>query len=330
MEHVRCAAICGSPAGLRSCSIRPPPVARTTAQRTVANRRAALAADDSLRLATLGASFPIHSSRAHRPATCGVRQPPCAAGGNGTAPTARLRRPATVGRRRCAAGRSVAGRRTAERPARSTARPVGRSAERDRVPPGQTGGELLAAWRADPQRAALIDAANPWPTTHVTAEELSPTLPAQLSPVRHLGTRSELLSGWTFYTDPAGSKLVAFDRLGRQAWQVPTASTGLFQGRRGPTYVRYVTTSGRYLLLVVEDQWTLLDGLGSEASPTVLANRRLISSGDGTTGNPNFPRLNQPGRLRNRTWIDQQGGLRRWATSDPSSTECLSFSRRRG
>lgn len=175
---------------------------------------------------------------------------------------------------------------------------------------GRTGGELIAAWRDDPRRAPLIDPQNPWPTAHVDVKEHVRNLPLVLPAVRHLGPRSELLAGWCFVTDPAGSKLVAFDQFGRPAWQVPTGRTGLLPGRRGPNYIRYITTFGRLVLLVVEDQWTLLDAFGNGANPTIIAGERLMSdTGDAPQFIPNMPRGNQQVRLRNRTWIDPLGGV---------------------
>ncbi|MBL8849634.1 MAG: hypothetical protein JNG89_08115, partial [Planctomycetaceae bacterium] len=174
---------------------------------------------------------------------------------------------------------------------------------------GRTGGELLAEWRNDPQRTARIDAVPAWPTEQMTVEEHSQNLPPQLVGVRHLGAVSPLLAGWTFSTDAAGTKLVAFDQLGRHRWQMPTTSTGVLQGRRGASYIRYITTAGRYLLLVVEDQWTLVDVFGSANAPTVLGGKRLYAAEDSGSFIQNLPRLNQPGRNRNRTWTDPQGGV---------------------
>ncbi|MFO1095536.1 MAG: PQQ-binding-like beta-propeller repeat protein, partial [Planctomycetaceae bacterium] len=173
---------------------------------------------------------------------------------------------------------------------------------------GRTGGELLTAWRADPPRAALIDAPDPWPTTHVNVKEHVRNLPTMTYAVRQLGPRSELLRGWTFVTDPGGTKLMACDEWGRQLWQVPTGRTGVLPGRQGPNYVRYISTYGRLLLLVAADQWTLLDAISLGDAPTVLAAERLVADGDGRQFIPNMPRGGQPIRNRNRPWIDPQSG----------------------
>jgi len=173
---------------------------------------------------------------------------------------------------------------------------------------GRTGHEWLTAWRNDPVRAAILDAPNPWPTVHVSSHEQSQNVPVQFFPVRHLGPKSEVLGGWNFFTDAQGSRLIAFDRDGRQAWQTPTGTTAL-RGKRGASYVRYITTHGRQLLLVVEDQWVLLDALGNGEAPViVLASELLVSEGGGGAI-PNMPRMNQPGRLRNRPWNDPQGNF---------------------
>jgi len=174
---------------------------------------------------------------------------------------------------------------------------------------GKTGRELLTAWGNDPQRAAMIDAPDPWPTAHVSAHEQSQNVPGQLFPVRHLGPLSPLLGGWSFFTDAQGSRLAAFDRDGRQVWQTPTGTTAL-RGKRGTSYIRYITTHGRHLLLVVEDQWVLLDAFGNGEQPvSVVASELLVSEGGGAGVIPTMPRMNQPGRLRNRPWSDAQGNL---------------------
>lgn len=174
---------------------------------------------------------------------------------------------------------------------------------------GRTGGELVAAWRGDPARAALIDRPDPWPTAQVSAHEQSQNMPAPAVPVRHLGRRSEVLAGWSFFTDPPGSRLFAYDRHGRLAWQAPTGTTTL-RGKRGVNYVRYVATRGRHVLLVVEDQWQLIDALsGAKDSQLVVAGESLISENTGTGMIFNAPRMNQPGRNRNRAWIDPNSGI---------------------
>lgn len=174
---------------------------------------------------------------------------------------------------------------------------------------GRTGGELVAAWRADATRAALIDRLPAWPTAQVSAHEQSQNMPAPVFPVRQLGRRSEVLAGWTFFTDAPGSRLFAFDRHGRLAWQTPTGTTTL-RGKRGANYVRYVATHGRRLLLVVEDQWQLIDALSSaKDSQLVVAGESLISESTAAGVIFNAPRMNQPGRNRNRAWIDPNSGI---------------------
>ena len=174
---------------------------------------------------------------------------------------------------------------------------------------GRTGAELLSEWRSDPQRAALIEAVNPWPTADVVAEERTRGLPSHQFPVHQLGPQSRLLGGWSFYTDREGAHLHAFDQFGTQVWRVPSGIDNKLSRRRSPNYVRYVATYDRFVLLVGEDRWTLLDALPAEGSPQVLGSERLYAGSDGPAMMPSIPRGNQPRRNRNRAWTDSRTGL---------------------
>lgn len=172
---------------------------------------------------------------------------------------------------------------------------------------GKTGTELLADWRADAARAVLMDPAPVWPTGHVTADpDGRVTTAGQLFAVPSLGRPSEVLRGWTFFTDANGTNLLAFDEQGQRKWHIPSGS----QNRRGRSndFVRYVMTFGRLVLVAVEDQFTIVDALAGGQAVEVLANERLTPDADQSPFIVNMQRGNGGVRLRNRVWMDPQNG----------------------
>ena len=174
---------------------------------------------------------------------------------------------------------------------------------------GQTGAELLDAWRSDPERAALMSPPDPWPTADVVAEDRTRGVPSHPFPVEQMGPPSKLFSGWSFFTDTQGARLYAFDPLGRRAWWVATSLNSEFGGRSGPYYIRYVATYDRFLLLVVEDEWTLFDVFAGGDAPQVLANAPLGTDGRRISGANRFPGVNRLRRNRNRVWMDPLSGV---------------------
>jgi outer membrane protein assembly factor BamB len=170
-----------------------------------------------------------------------------------------------------------------------------------------TGAELIASWLADPARAALIDPAPIWPTGHIAVNgDARVNTAGQLFAVPTLGRPSELLRGWTFFTDAQGTNLIAFDEQGRRKWHIPSGS--LNRRGRSSEFVRYVMTHGRLLLVAVEDQFTIVDALSGGETVDILANERLTPDANQSPFIVNMQRGNAALRLRNRVWMDPQNG----------------------
>jgi tetratricopeptide (TPR) repeat protein len=172
---------------------------------------------------------------------------------------------------------------------------------------GQTGAELIEGWRTDETRAAHIDPAPIWPIGPVAInDEARVGTAGQLFAVPILGRPSELLRGWTFFTDAQGTNVVAFDEQGRRMWHIPSGS--LNRRGRNSEFVRYVMTHGRLVLIAVEDQFTILDALSGGQTVEILANERLTPDADQSPFIVNLQRGNGAVRLRNRVWMDPQNG----------------------
>lgn len=140
---------------------------------------------------------------------------------------------------------------------------------------GRTGEELLDAWRADPGRALATEAT--WPVAHVEVDDVRRGSSQTLHRMEQVGPPSDVLRGWNFFIDVNGANVHAFDADGRPRGRVPTGSA---RGRKGADYVRYVSTAGRLALVVLEDQFLVLDAIGEDGNPVPLAQGDLVDSAE--------------------------------------------------
>ena len=190
---------------------------------------------------------------------------------------------------------------------------------------GNTGAELVAQWTADSQRAPLMTAPQLWPAGHVELNEEPRIAGAGLSfIVPHLGTPSEALRGWRFFTDAQGTNLIAYDQQGRRMWHLPSGTLGNRRGRSSE-YIRYVMTHGRLLLIAVEDQFTIVDALSGGQTAVVLANEQLSPNADQSPFSINIQRANVIQRLRNRVWMDPQDGTKPLGNMGPLNADGFVF-----
>ncbi len=140
---------------------------------------------------------------------------------------------------------------------------------------GRTGEQLLDAWRADPARALASEAT--WPVAHVEVDDVRRGSSQTLHRVEQVGPPSDVLRGWNFFIDVNGANVHAFDADGRPRGKIPTGSA---RGRKGQDYVRYVSTAGRLALVVLEDQFLVLDAIGEDGNPVPLAQGDLVDSAE--------------------------------------------------
>ncbi|QDU36212.1 outer membrane biogenesis protein BamB [Maioricimonas rarisocia] len=119
----------------------------------------------------------------------------------------------------------------------------------------QTGAELLAEWQQRDDWATLTEPAPEWPVDNVeVTSSIAGRRGSSMYPVNHIGPRSDVFFGWTFFVDAGGQELTAYDAIGERRWTLRVGGTG----GHGPFSVRYVMTRGHLMLVALRDQFRIV------------------------------------------------------------------------
>lgn len=119
-----------------------------------------------------------------------------------------------------------------------------------------------------------------WPADVKVVDPPGAVTPRARFPLQIVGPSSVELNGWNFLVDEMGQHIEIYDAHGRRTGRI---STGLNVSIRGPAlgpYVgRYASTHGKLALIVMTNQFMVVD-LSKPSEPRVITTQRLISDPD--------------------------------------------------